>query len=331
MAALPVTVYRWDDPGAPQLSTRKASEWIEILRKCLVTGYGSKAAAGWSVAFEDAASDKITFRSAANVPGYPGGFIQLWSRYADGRNNDLISMQTAPMVSQLDPDWNTTSGASYMFTIGGTSYPTQWMVFATSLAFYIVTSSESYPTMAKGTRDHPCFGAGAIDPCYLNDVNGFGIFGRSGSDSTSSHYQNSIGNIGVGVDTGRFGEVTGDDSRKAHASIHPFGNLFNSGTPANGVGSANPTYGKLAIGIKSYYATQTSTEYQDSQGTPFVDSVLQPPIRGSFPGILVSSSPAYSDQIWPVSKTILGKLHYLIPNPHNGGCAYWINAEEWYE
>ncbi|WP_412522072.1 hypothetical protein [Shewanella algae] len=329
--SLPVTVYRWDDPGAPQFSNRSAADWINILRKCLVDGYGNKAPAGWSVAFDNSVNDEIAFRTASDVPGYPGGFLKMRSKYQNGISNDTIYIQTAPLITRIDPDWNTTPGASYLYSFGGTSYPDRWIVLATSLAFYILTSSTQYPYMAMGTRDSPTFGVGSLDSCYLNDVNGFGIFGKSSFDNASPHYQYSIGYIADGNEVGRYGEVTGADTRKMHELISPFKNLFSSSIAGPGEGSPNPVYGKFVIGLDGYYAANLSAQYQDSQGTPFVNSVLQPPIRGTWPGILVSSSPAYSDQLWPVTKEIFGQQHYLVPNPHNGSCGYWINAEVWYE
>jgi len=47
---MPVTVYRWDDPSAPILNYA-AGSMIAILNACLVTGYGTKAGAGWSKPF----------------------------------------------------------------------------------------------------------------------------------------------------------------------------------------------------------------------------------------------------------------------------------------
>ena len=46
-----VIVYRWDDPSAPVLSSPSAGSLIGVLDACLVNGYGSKAAAGWTKAF----------------------------------------------------------------------------------------------------------------------------------------------------------------------------------------------------------------------------------------------------------------------------------------
>lgn len=49
----PVKYYSWQDANAPQLTD--ADGVIKtILKACLVTGYGSKAGAGWTALFEDA-------------------------------------------------------------------------------------------------------------------------------------------------------------------------------------------------------------------------------------------------------------------------------------
>lgn len=48
---VPVKVYRWDDAGAPALN-KTAGCVMRIFKACLDTGYGSKAGAGWSTAFD---------------------------------------------------------------------------------------------------------------------------------------------------------------------------------------------------------------------------------------------------------------------------------------
>lgn len=50
---LPVKVYKWDDVGAPALD-KTANCVTNIFKTCLVTGYGIKEGAGWTVPFEDA-------------------------------------------------------------------------------------------------------------------------------------------------------------------------------------------------------------------------------------------------------------------------------------
>jgi hypothetical protein len=55
-------LYEHTDAGAPAANARV----ISVLRACLVSGYGSKAAAGWSEAFTDA--NKAVFKMPATAP-----------------------------------------------------------------------------------------------------------------------------------------------------------------------------------------------------------------------------------------------------------------------
>jgi len=52
------TVYYYDDPGAPVLSSGQDA-FYQIILACLVDGYGSKPAAGWSVVYDDWASGGV--------------------------------------------------------------------------------------------------------------------------------------------------------------------------------------------------------------------------------------------------------------------------------
>ena len=49
---VPVKVYRWDDAGAPALD-KTAGCMMTIFKACLITGYGTKEPAGWTMPFED--------------------------------------------------------------------------------------------------------------------------------------------------------------------------------------------------------------------------------------------------------------------------------------
>ncbi|MFB2539130.1 hypothetical protein [Acinetobacter sp. c3-l95] len=49
---VPVTVYRSDDADAPRLD-HSANSIATIFKACLVTGYGSKKGAGWTIPYED--------------------------------------------------------------------------------------------------------------------------------------------------------------------------------------------------------------------------------------------------------------------------------------
>lgn len=72
-----VTVYRWDDPGAPQLTQTHGSA-VDVLKKCLIDGYGTKSAAGWVL--EDISADNN------NMIFSPASRSWMYLIYDDGRN-----------------------------------------------------------------------------------------------------------------------------------------------------------------------------------------------------------------------------------------------------
>lgn len=62
-----VTYYNYTDTGAPQLTggnTSVRGDLIAVLKACLVDGYGSKTAAGWTLPFEDAVNNIAVFRNS---------------------------------------------------------------------------------------------------------------------------------------------------------------------------------------------------------------------------------------------------------------------------
>ena len=59
------TIYRSDDPGAPVTTGDVKNGLYNVLRACLVDGYGAKPAAGWSVVYDAWATDGVcTFTNA---------------------------------------------------------------------------------------------------------------------------------------------------------------------------------------------------------------------------------------------------------------------------
>lgn len=64
---MPVTVYRSTDASAPVLNGT-AGKGYALLKACLVTGYGAKAAAGWAEAFSDV--NKGAFRAPSGKRHY---------------------------------------------------------------------------------------------------------------------------------------------------------------------------------------------------------------------------------------------------------------------
>lgn len=71
---VPVKVYRWNDVGAPVLS-KTAGCMLDIFKACLVTGYGAKTGAGWSMPFEN--TDTKVFRPEIGV--YTDFYLRMTS------------------------------------------------------------------------------------------------------------------------------------------------------------------------------------------------------------------------------------------------------------
>lgn len=59
------TIYRNTDTSAPALtSVNDSASLTKLLEACLVDGYGSKSAAGWTLEFENVAETVKVFKTA---------------------------------------------------------------------------------------------------------------------------------------------------------------------------------------------------------------------------------------------------------------------------
>ena len=57
-----VKLYSYDDVGAPVLGDSNDGSLLSILRACLVDGYGTRTAAGWTMPFSDLPNRKAVFK-----------------------------------------------------------------------------------------------------------------------------------------------------------------------------------------------------------------------------------------------------------------------------
>jgi hypothetical protein len=131
------TIYRWDDADAPVLSGTPGS-LINLLRKCLVEGYGSKAAAGWSMPFISV--DEITAVFRGNAVASFGRFFKFID---DSNGTKMCGYET---MSDIDnglgriPGGNSSTSYKYIYkstSADGSMRP--WVMIADSCCFYIYT------------------------------------------------------------------------------------------------------------------------------------------------------------------------------------------------
>lgn len=126
-------VYSYGDVGAPAVllpasgGMASRTEMIQILDACLVNGYGSKAAAGWTKPFTSDASNDL-YLSASS------------SGYAVRVGEDTTAQRGLPFQPVMNPDSLTTSGnepvkvsLSNNTAVGGGA----WTIFADDKSFII--------------------------------------------------------------------------------------------------------------------------------------------------------------------------------------------------
>ncbi|YP_010660032.1 hypothetical protein PP583_gp10 [Pseudoalteromonas phage HS6] len=136
-----VTVYRWDDPGAPQLTGIKPSEFLNVFKKCLVEGYGTKQPVGWSIVEESdpTAAPRLVIKNDESNGGSGGVSIFYSSNDDDDQRVYLRSGQ-----NYIDSDNYESANGYFTFSGGsgsGSRLPSNWILLATPTAFHFFSFS----------------------------------------------------------------------------------------------------------------------------------------------------------------------------------------------
>lgn len=128
-------IYNSLDANAPQL-TIAAGTLKTILKACLVTGYGSKAGAGWEIAWADDVANKIALRSKnptsiksvlfINDNAAASATVTAYNGWDNATNTGTVQFATGYFVKQ----W--TNG-----------FTPNWVVIATDKFFYLFIQSQS--------------------------------------------------------------------------------------------------------------------------------------------------------------------------------------------
>lgn len=124
---VPVKVYRSSDASAPLLD-KNANCITTILKACLVTGYGAKEGAGWTLAFEDLATKTKVFN--INSPTEPAIYLRLYNDTGQKMGVQLASnavdANTVTSIVECDTVFKYLGG----ITTG------EWMVIASNKGFW---------------------------------------------------------------------------------------------------------------------------------------------------------------------------------------------------
>ncbi|WP_065204244.1 hypothetical protein [Shewanella woodyi] len=328
--ALPVTVYRWDDPGAPQLPDNdvRPSNYITLLKKCLVEGYGDKTALGWTMPFERADGLAVVFRCSETEGS--GSFMQIKCKTGADTLGGHVLLRAAPLMTEADPDFTTIANVSKQYAFGGERGITKWCLMGTSAGFYLFGIYKTRTTMMMGTYKNLAFFCGDIESFVPNDLSRFTVIAPGAyGDASSASWNTVLAYLGTATAAGFMHESNGGDFGKA---MYLYSNFKTSQTTLiNGVPSDFRVYNRPYLGIKGYHPTTVNTLNSDSVGIHVRESSLHPAYRGTLPGFIQTQALGYSDQTWPQTSVIGGKVHWLVHAAHNGACSFWVNMESWYD
>lgn len=329
-----VTVYRWDDPGAPQLPNGTPSEIIEILTKCLVDGYGDKTPLGWTRPFYDASTQAAAFRNSVAAGG-SGGYAKFFSN--DGTDNNNALMRITHAASMTDINTLFRQGYTQAFRAGpgtGANKTDKWLLIGTATAFYFVMGRNTSVHAGNISYPNSCLFAGDYYSVIPNDAGKFiTLAAPNQSDTTSASYLESIDWLCV---SGQYSnsaclKIYDADNFESFTqySICSFTNNASTNTNAGFNGSPSYPQGVIPLHIKATNRSPDTSNVTDRLGIILPHSYLSPVYRGVLPGLFNLVHIGYRQLTWPSSIDINAQAHLLLRNTNGGTINVAINMEFW--
>lgn len=196
-----VRFYQSSDVGAPVLTSAPGS-LANVLSKCLVEGYGSKAAAGWTKPYANGDSSIIALRQG----GGANRLLRVDDSAAATTGTRSTRMRGYETMTSIDagngafPTLNQLSGGGVFWPMhytGTATNPHEWVVIADETFFYLF--NQTYPTQSSGYREVNWFGDlvkyGANDQ-YATTLSGRGTEAINSSEAyplVSTSVTNGVG------------------------------------------------------------------------------------------------------------------------------------------
>lgn len=173
---MPINIYTSTDASAPALNALEGS-LIDVLTGCLVTGYGSKAAAGWTKPYTSGTGTAVFRQTGGSGCYLRVNELVISSTY---RSAQLLGYKTMSSVSlgtnRFPSETSLLGGIIVTKSIHDTnqqSNPRWWMVIADTRAFYLfinsssTTSHESYLIKSYFFGDIVSYKASDSDCCVI--------------------------------------------------------------------------------------------------------------------------------------------------------------------
>ena len=319
MASYPVTVYRWDDPGAPQIVNGTISSFFNVLQKCLVDGYGDKAPLGWTRSFYDPATFKAAWRNDVSAGG-SGGSAYFYSNTNTDVDSTVIRITSCKTITES----GTVTGQGRLTALSFPIVINRWVLIGTAIGFYFYSFGSIVTPDGNGLINNnsarPAFYAGDIFSIVPNDAGRFIVFNNIESDSndnistgpaTTLCYINIYPNRRSGTTKiwdadnydsattyGYFGSSMDDGSFMDRKSLQVYPLLLN----------------RVVLISNTYWRDGNRSDYVDRLGVEFKNSTVRPAVRGVLPGLFVSINSFGYGQELPLIKNNSGVSYHTLPS-----------------
>ena len=316
-----VTIYRWDDPGAPQFSSNMPNtiEYINVFKACLVDGYGTKAGAGWTVA-EDLTADakpSMAFRNAGS-----GGVTRVFN---DGTDSRWVTVQS--YQEYVDKDNNGKASFSASGVLGSNAGPVGWVLIASSKAFYFICTPDLnvnyWGTSSSRSFIFHCgdfYSVFPNDPCTFTQICGSG----GNADISSSARTTVLPNV-LTDDYRTSTNIYALDNTNTSKQYSLLSALGVGQFKVGGVDAAPPQINVMSDVWLKLGATSTTSYY--SAGT--LNDPSFPMLRGRVAGLFISDQSGWRSDPFPVIKTIGGSDYLQMPCYGSSTSAVWVKLGEW--
>lgn len=178
------TVYRWDDTSAPALVAGHAAgtpgSAVAVLKACLVDGYGSKSAAGWTREYTNGDDSMSVFRSSSvNGNGFYYQALHDATLYG-GRTLQIKAFET---MSAVDTGTGETGAVYGICSLTLDTVERPWIVIADDQCFYFFCWYDETGLASTFTTDPASCGmfAGDIVSAVAGDGYGSMVIGTNSS------------------------------------------------------------------------------------------------------------------------------------------------------
>lgn len=311
-----VRVYQSTDAGAPGKGSATPLDLFNILKKCLVEGYGTTDALGWDLVGEDLANGKIAFRNnIAN--GGSGGVVQIESlSTATTVNSNCVAF---PMQDWIDFDTHIKPGNKKSLAIY--NYPTWgwWMLVGTDKAFYFFHGKHEGTVANSDRNNNPeaCIFIGDYSNYIQNDTARFITFSSHNNlvnhnsqelwQSMNYNFQYDLGLAGVNAK--QLLTVWSPDGGNTSDSyyVRP---IFGNTDAEPGAPIHNLAQNYWPILIHNFNVGSLNA------------------VRGALPGMLHATELMHGSESHPLFFTIKNQQYYVLRTPALAAKLY-LNIEAW--